>query len=62
MMNTKFLYTGIVMMSAGAVGIVVSICFEAATGEPVYWLIMKLTAGLFGVGGGLLALASRKRR
>ena len=62
-MNTKLLYSGIALMSAGAVGIIFAVIMEVATGEPVYWLVMKLTAGLFGVGGPLLGLdIARKAR
>ena len=63
-MNHKLLNTGIALMSAGAVGILFAIVMEIATGEPVYWLVMKITAGLFGVGGPLLGwgIARRGRR
>ena len=63
-MNHKLLYTGIALMSAGVVGIIFAVVMEMATGEPVYWLVMKITAGLFGVGGPLfgLAIARRGRR
>ncbi|MBA7530188.1 hypothetical protein ES705_22391 [subsurface metagenome] len=59
----KLLITGIVLMSAGTVGILFAVVMEIHTGEPIYWLVMKITAGLFGVGGPLfgLALARRKR-
>jgi len=50
-------------MSAGVVGIIFAVVMEVATGEPVYWLVMKITAGLFGVGGPLFGLAvARKNR
>ncbi len=51
-------------MSAGVVGILFAVVMEIATGEPIYWLVMKITAGLFGVGGPLfgLAIARRGRR
>ena len=50
-------------MSAGVVGILFAVVMEMDTGESIYWLVMKITAGLFGVGGPLfgLALARRKR-
>ncbi|GAI93904.1 hypothetical protein ES703_81795 [subsurface metagenome] len=59
----KLLITGIALMSAGTVGILFAVVMEMATGESIYWLVMKITAGLFGVGGPLfgLALARRKR-
>ena len=52
----KLLITSIALMSAGVVGILFSVVMEIATGEPVYYLVMKLTAVLFGVGGPLLGL------
>jgi len=48
-------------MAAGVVGIIFAIVMEVATGEPVYWLVMKVTAGLFGVGGPLFGLAIARR-
>jgi len=61
-MNPKLLYSGIALMAAGVVGILFAIVMEIATNEPVYFLIMKLAAGLFGVGGPLLGLAVARRR
>ena len=63
-MNPKLLYSGIALMSAGVVGILFAIVMEIQTGEPVYYLVMKITAGLFGVGGPLfgLSIARRSRR
>lgn len=57
----KLLNTGIVLMSAGVVGIIFAVVMEIQTGEPVYYLVMKITAGLFGVGGPLLGLAIAKK-
>ncbi|GAJ12463.1 unnamed protein product [marine sediment metagenome] len=47
----KLLNAGIALMSAGVVGILFAVVMEIQTGEPVYYLVMKITAGLFGVGG-----------
>ncbi|GAI81522.1 unnamed protein product [marine sediment metagenome] len=58
----KLLITGIALMSAGVVGIIFAVALEIATGEPIYYLVMKITAGLFGVGGPLFGLALAKRR
>ncbi len=48
----------------GAVGLIVAVCLEIATAEPVYMIVMKVAAGFFGVGGPVLgwgiARASRK--
>jgi len=59
----KLLIPGIVLMSVGTVGIIFAVAMEIATNEPVYYLVMKITAGLFGVGGPLVGLAlTRKAR
>jgi len=58
----KLLTTGIALMSAGVVGIIFAVVMEIATGEPIYWLVMKITAGLFGVGGPIFGLALARRR
>lgn len=60
-MSHKLLNLGIVLMSAGTVGIIFAVVMEIQTGEPVYYLVMKITAGLFGVGGPLFGLALAKR-
>jgi len=57
----KLLITGIALMSAGVVGILFAVVMEIATNEPIYWLVMKITAGLFGVGGPLFGLAIARR-
>lgn len=50
-------------MSAGVVGILFAVVMEIISGEPIYWLVMKLTAGLFGVGGPILGWGiARSRR
>lgn len=61
-MSHKIIYSGIGLMSAGVVGLIVAIVMEINTGEPVYYLVMKITAGFFGVGGGLIGLTSLMRR
>lgn len=58
----KLIYSGIAIISLGAVGTIIAIVMELATGEPVWMLVIKLTAGCFGVGGGLLGLAELIRR
>ena len=59
---TKLFYTGIGLMTAGTVGIIFAVVMEMQTGEPIYYLVMKVTAGLFGVGGPLLGLGILRRR
>ena len=61
-MSSKMIHTGIGLLAAGAVGIIFAVAMEIATGEPVYYLVMKVTALLFGVGGGLIGIASLTRR
>ena len=58
----KLLYLGIVIMSLGAVGTLLAVILEIGTGEPIYYLVMKVTAGLFGIGGPLIGIAIVKRR
>ena len=58
----KLLYLGIVIMSLGAVGTLLAVIFEINTGEPIYLIIMKVTAGLFGVGGPITGIAIARRR
>lgn len=58
----KLLYSGIALMSAGVVGLLFAVVMEIQTAEPVYWLVMKITAGFFGVGGPLIGIAIAKRR
>ena len=61
-MNHKLFNTGIALISAGTVGILLAIVMEIQTGEPVYFLIMKAAAILFGVGGPLVGLAIARRK
>jgi hypothetical protein len=49
-------------MTLGAVGTLLAVILEIQTGAPVYMLVMKVTAGLFGVGGPLIGIAIVKRR
>ncbi|GAH48555.1 unnamed protein product [marine sediment metagenome] len=57
----KLLNAGIALMAAGVVGLIFAVVMELQTGEPVYYLVMKITAGLFGVGGPLVGIAIAKR-
>jgi len=63
---SRLTQTGIGLMAAGTVGIIIAIAMEIATQEPIYFTVMKITAGLFGVGGPLfgwgIARRSSKRR
>ena len=61
-MKNKLLYSAISLISMAAIGILFAIVMEIQTGESVYWLVMKATAALFGVGGPLLGIAIAKRR
>jgi len=61
-MNSKLTHTGIGVMAAGAVGIIIAIVMELITAEPIYLQVMKATALLFGVGGTLIGLGSRRRK
>ena len=56
-MGHKLLYASISLISAAAVGLIFAVGMEIQTQEPVYFLVMKVAAGLFGVGGPLLGVA-----
>ncbi|GAI11939.1 unnamed protein product, partial [marine sediment metagenome] len=43
-------------------GIIAAVVMEVHTGEPIYFLVMKMTCAFFGVGGAMMGLSSRKRR
>ena len=55
------LKSGIALISIGAVGIIVAVCLEVITAEPVYMIVMKVAAGFFGVGGPVLGWAIVRR-
>lgn len=58
---SKLLISGVALMSAGAVGIIFAVVMEIQTGEPVYYLVMKATAGMFGIGGPLFGWAIARK-
>ena len=58
----KLLYAGLAIMTSGAVGVLLAVVFEINTGEPIYLIMMKVAAGLFGVGGPLVGIAVARRR
>ena len=63
----KLLYAGISLISIAAVGLIFAAVMEISTGEPVYYLVMKVAAGFFGVGGpvlgwGIARRSSRKKK
>jgi len=51
-MNSKITHAGIALLSVGAVGIIFAVVMELIMNEPIYFIVMKVTALLFGVGGG----------
>ena len=59
---TKMIHAGIGLLATGAVGIVFAVAMEIGTGEPIYLILMKITAGLFGVGGALIGISSLIRK
>jgi len=61
-MHNKIFRTGFILVAVAAIGIMAAVVMEVHTGEPIYYLIMKMTCGLFGVGGAMLGLSSRKRK
>lgn len=62
MNSSRLLNIGIGVMSAGVVGLLFAITMEIISGEPVYWTVMKITAGLFGIGGPLIGIALARRK
>ena len=48
---------GLGVMTVGTVGIAFAVVEEWRKKEPIYMLIMKIAAGLFGVGGVLFGVA-----
>lgn len=58
----KLLYAGLAIMTSGAVGVLLAVIFEINTGEPIYMIMMKVAAGLFGIGGPLVGIAVARRR
>lgn len=61
MMHSKLVHSGIGLLAAGTVGIIFAVVMEIITAEPVYFTVMKVTALLFGVGGGFIGLSSLNR-
>lgn len=66
-MNPRLIHAGIGLIAAGAVGIIFAIVMEIQTAEPVYFIVMKVTAGLLGIGGpvfglGIARKAKRKKK
>jgi hypothetical protein len=60
--TNKILYAGIAIMTLGAVGTPLAIILELQTGEPACYLMMRVTASLFGIGGTILGWGIAKRR
>lgn len=61
-MSHKLLYSSIGLLSVGVIGLLIAIALEIQTGEAVYFLLMKVAAGLFGIGGPLFGWAVTRRR
>lgn len=51
----------VTILTIAAVGLVASIVMEAYAQEPIYVLVMKVCAGLFGVGGPLMGWSIVRR-
>ena len=61
-MNTRLIHAGIGLLAAGTVGIIFAVVMEIMTAEPIFFIVMKITAGLFGVGGPLLGIGIARSR
>ena len=57
----KLLYSGISLISMAAVGLIFAVVMEISTEEPVFYLVMKVAAGCFGIGGPVLGLGIVRR-
>ena len=57
----KLLYAGISLISIAAVGLTFAVVMEIMTQEPVYYSVMKVAAGFFGVGGPILGWGIARR-
>ena len=49
---------GWIIASLGAIGVAVSAIMELKTREPIYMVTTKVSAGILGVGGIILAILS----
>lgn len=61
-MRNKLISWGIGLVMLGGLGVIASLTLETILREPIYMLLMKAAAGVFGVGGGLLGLSSLRRK
>jgi len=61
-MHNKTFRTGFILVALGAVGVIGAVVMEVHTREPIYYLIMKITCGFFGIGGAMMGLSTRGRR
>ena len=61
-MKTYLLNLGFAVLSAGTVGIIFAVAMEIQTAEPIYLIVMKIAAGLIGIGGGLMGMAALKKK
>jgi len=61
-MKTNLLHVGFAVLAAGTVGIIFAVAMEIQTAAPLYMILMKVTAGLIGIGGGLMGLAALRKK
>lgn len=52
---------GWILLTIGAVGTLSAVGLEMVAQEPVYFLVMKLTSGVFGCGGLILWIKSHRK-
>jgi hypothetical protein len=57
----KLLYLGMSFLIMGGIGIVIATVLEIYTHEPIFNILIKVTAGLFGVGGPIVGIAVARR-
>jgi len=61
-MNPKLTHAGVALLSVGAIGIIFAVVMEMLMAEPIYFVVMKVTALFFGVGGGLIGIAAISKK
>jgi len=64
MKNSILPIFSVTILTMATIALIIALTLEIYTHEPVYMLIMKISAGLFGVGGPLLgwAIARKAKR
>ena len=64
MKSNKLTTFSVTILTIATMGLIVAVALELYTHEPIYMIVMKVSAGLFGLGGPLLgwAIVRKARR